>query len=292
MEKKSTKIVAEIGCNHKGKFAIAEKLIEVAKMCGAHVAKFQKRNNRELLDVNEYEKPHPEPWNSYGSTYGIHREALEFSKDQHRKLMGICAAQRITYSTSVWDVSSAFEITELNPEFIKIPSAMNLNFEMQEYLCTNFKGKIHISIGMTNEFEKKEIIEFYEARSRINDLVVYCCTSGYPVDFDEICLLEIKKLQTLLKGTKAEVGFSGHHLGIAPDIAALTLGVNWIERHFTLDRTWKGTDHAASLEPEGLRRLCRDIKNVEKSLTYKTSEVLPIEDIQRKKLKKFTQNKD
>ena len=107
----------------------------------------------------------------------------------------------------------------------------------------------------------------YKSEKRIDDLVLYCCTSGYPINFDEICLLEIRKLQDLLRGTQADVGFSGHHLGIAPDIAAVTLGVKWIERHFTLDRTWKGTDHAASLEPEGLRRLCRDVQNDQKALT-------------------------
>ena len=100
-------------------------------------------------------------------------------------------------------------------------------------------------------------------------------------------MLEIRKLQDLLRGTQADVGFSGHHLGIAPDIAAVTLGVKWIERHFTLDRTWKGTDHAASLEPEGLRRLCRDVQNVQKALTYKSSPLLPIEEAQRIKLKRF-----
>ena len=89
-----------------------------------------------------------------------------------------------------------------------------------------------------------------------------------------------------MENTEGGVGFSGHHLGIAPDIAAVTLGVDWIERHFTLDRTWKGTDHAASLEPEGLRRLCRDVKNVEKALCYKVDDILPIEKVQRAKLKK------
>ena len=89
-----------------------------------------------------------------------------------------------------------------------------------------------------------------------------------------------------MENIEGGVGFSGHHLGIAPDIAAVTLGVDWIERHFTLDRTWKGTDHAASLEPEGLRRLCRDVKNVEKALSYKEEDILTIEKVQRAKLKK------
>jgi len=282
-----TKIIAEIGCNHKGDFEIAKRLITIAKKCGANVAKFQKRNNKSLLTKKEYNQPHPEPWNSYGNTYGEHREALEFTKEQHQELKKICDDHDIIYSSSVWDLTSATEISSIKAEMIKIPSATNLDFEMQKYLCDNFTGKIHLSVGMTDDTELADIINFYKLEKRIDDLVLYCCTSGYPINFDEICLLEIRKLQDLLRGTKADIGFSGHHLGIAPDIAAMTLGVKWIERHFTLDRTWKGTDHAASLEPDGLRRLCRDIQNVKKALKYKSSPILPIEEAQRKKLKRL-----
>ena len=281
------KVVSEIGCNHKGNMDIAKELILASKNCGAYAAKFQKRNIKQLLNKTEYNQPHPEPWNSYGETYGLHRDALEFSIDQHRELKVFCEDIDIIYSTSVWDMDSAIEISALCPQFIKIPSAINLNFEMQEYLTGNFNGKIHVSVGMTTGLELKTIINFYKTKKRIDDLVIYSCTSGYPVDVQDICLLEIKKIQEATIETSAEVGFSGHHLGISPDIAAVTLGAKWIERHFTLDRTWKGTDHAASLEPDGLRRLCRDVKNVQKALTYKGSEILPVEQIQRNKLKKF-----
>ena len=105
--------------------------------------------------------------------------------------------------------------------------------------------------------------------------------------FEDICLLEINRIRDSYEKRVKEIGFSGHHLGIAADVAALALGANWIERHYTLDRTWKGTDHAASLEPDGLRRMVRDLKNVSKSLTYKKEDVLEIEDVQRKKLKRL-----
>ena len=282
----AVKIIAEIGCNHKGDIKIAQDLIQTAKRCGADVAKFQKRNNKLLLNKKEYEGPHPEPWNSYGNTYGLHREALELNIDQHKELQDFCSTIGIEYTSSVWELDSAKEISELNPLFIKIPSATNLDFKMQNFLCENYNGKIHVSVGMTKKKEIAEIINFYKKKSRINDLVLYCCTSGYPISEKDICLLEIKNLQKLMENTEGGVGFSGHHLGIAPDIAAVTLGVDWIERHFTLDRTWKGTDHAASLEPEGLRRLCRDIKNVEKALSYKEEDILTIEKVQRAKLKK------
>ena len=282
----AVKIIAEIGCNHKGDMKIAMDLIKTAKRCGADVAKFQKRNNKLFLNKKEYESLHPEPWNSYGNTYGLHREALEFNIDQHKELQDFCSTIGIEYTSSVWELESAKEISELNPLFIKVPSATNLDFKMQNFLCENYNGKIHVSVGMTKKKEIAEIINFYKKKSRINDLVLYCCTSGYPISEKDICLLEIKNLQKLMENTKGGVGFSGHHLGIAPDIAAVTLGVDWIERHFTLDRTWKGTDHAASLEPEGLRRLCRDIKNVEKALSYKEEDILTIEKVQRAKLKK------
>ena len=103
--------------------------------------------------------------------------------------------------------------------------------------------------------------------------------------FEDVCLLEITRLKELYGNRVKEIGFSGHHLGIAVDVAAYTLGATWVERHYTLDRTWKGTDHAASLEPEGLRRLVRDLKAVNKALTYKKEDVLDIEKVQREKLK-------
>ncbi|MES2922452.1 MAG: N-acetylneuraminate synthase family protein [Verrucomicrobiota bacterium] len=284
--KKRTRIIAEIGCNHKGDMEIAKELIKVAAhVCGADVAKFQKRNPKELLSEDQYNSPHPNPAHSYGDTYGEHRQFLEFSLEQHIDLKAYCESQGIGYATSVWDLVSAKEITSLNPELIKIPSATNLNFELQDYLCKNYGGKIHVSTGMTRRDEIDQVIDFYEQQGRAKDLVVYACTSGYPVAFEELCLREITTLIEKYGDRVDQIGFSGHHLGIAADIAAMTLGAEWIERHFTLDRTWKGTDHSASLEPDGLRRLCRDIHHVEAALTYKEVDILDVELVQRKKLK-------
>ena len=112
---KKPKVIAEIGCNHKGDIGIAFELLDLAKDCGADVAKFQKRNSKELLPQDQYNSPHPNPMNSYGKTYGEHREFLEFSKKQHQDLMDYCSSINIEYSTSVWDVTSAKEITSINP---------------------------------------------------------------------------------------------------------------------------------------------------------------------------------
>lgn len=279
-------VIAEIGCNHKGEMEIAKELIKIAKIfCNADSVKFQKRNNKELLTEDQYNAPHPNPANSYGDTYGAHREYLEFDVNQHAELKAYCEEIGIVYSTSVWDTTSAKEIASLNPEYIKIPSACNNNYDMLGWLCDNYKGEIHISTGMTTKGEADDLVNFFIEKGRNKDLVLYNCTSGYPVPFEDVCLLDINLLIEKYGDKVKHIGFSGHHLGIAVDVAAYTLGANVIERHYTLDRTWKGTDHAASLEPEGLRKLCRDLKAVSKALSFKSQDILPIEQVQRDKLK-------
>ncbi|TDN89167.1 N-acetylneuraminate synthase [Salegentibacter sp. 24] len=279
-------VIAEIGCNHKGDMNIARDMIKTAKIfCNVDAVKFQKRNNKELLSQEQYVKPHPNPVNSYGSSYGEHREFLEFSVAQHQQLKEYCEELKITYSTSVWDLTSAKEISGLNPKFIKIPSACNNNQVMLSWLCDNYPGEIHISTGMTTSDEIGKIVDLFKEKKRNRDLILYNCTSGYPVPFQDVCLLEINKLREKYQESIKEVGFSGHHLGIAVDVAAYTLGASVIERHFTLDRTWRGTDHAASLEPEGLRKLNRNLWAVNEALNFKEKEVLDIEQEQRKKLK-------
>ncbi len=130
---------------------------------------------------------------------------------------------------------------------------------MLAWLCENYSGEIHISTGMTTKDEIGVLVDFFTEKGRNKDLVIYNCTSGYPVPFEDVCLLEITRLKQLYEGRVKHIGFSGHHLGIAVDVAAFTLGANVLERHYTLDRTWKGTDHAASLEPSGMRKLKRDL---------------------------------
>lgn len=285
------KIVAEIGCNHKGEMDVAKELIKTAAIfCKCDYVKFQKRSNTELLTTEEYNAPHPVPQNSFGKTYGEHREFLEFNLNEHKQLKEWCHEFGIGYSTSVWDLTSAKEISTLDCDFIKIPSACNLDYTTQKYLIENFKGDIHVSTGMTTEEEVENIVRFYEEHNAANRLVLYACTSGYPVSFEDICLLAITRYKKLYSDRVKEIAFSGHHLGIAVDIAAITLGASWVERHYTLDRTWKGTDHSASLEPNGLRKLTRDIRAVEKSLTYKEKDILDVESVQRKKLKRTSEH--
>ena len=279
-------IIAEIGCNHKGDMQIAKELIQMAKIfCNVDAVKFQKRHNIELLTEEQYNSPHPNPSNSYGDTYGAHREYLEFDLFQHQELKTFCESIGIDYSTSVWDLTSAKEIASLQPKFIKIPSACNNNITMLKWLCEHYKGELHISTGMTTKSEIEDLVQLFSKHNRAKDLVLYNCTSGYPVPFEDVCLLDINLLIEKYGNQVKHIGFSGHHLGIAVDVAAYTLGAPIIERHYTLDRTWKGTDHAASLEPMGLRKLSRDLNAVHKALTFKSQDILPIEQVQRDKLK-------
>jgi len=279
-------VIAEIGCNHMGSMDIAKELINLAKQSGVKYVKFQKRNNRELLTKEQYNTPHPVNENSYGDTYGEHREFLEFNLEQNQELKKYCESINMVYSTSVWDSISAKEIVSINPEFIKVPSACNNNFDMLRILRDEFNGQVQLSIGMTTQEEAENIINFFEktdqAKSR---LLIYSCTSGYPVPAEDVALLEINWLYKHYRDRVQGIGFSGHHLGVALDVSAYTLGARWIERHFTKDRTWKGTDHAASLEAQGLAKLVRDLNATYQALNYKSSEILPIEQVQRNKLK-------
>lgn len=279
-------VIAEVGCNHMGSMEVAHEMIETAAIfCKVDAVKFQKRCPKELLTEEQYNAPHPVPHNSYGKTYGEHREFLEFTVDQHAQLKEWCEEAGLVYSTSVWDMTSAKEIAGLNPQFIKIPSACNTHFEMLQYLCDNYKGEIQLSLGMTSHEEEEKIVSFFEDNGRAKDLILFSCTSGYPVPFEDVCLLEITRIRQLFEDRVKGIGFSGHHNGIAIDVAAYTLGANYVERHYTLNRTWKGTDHAASLEPDGMRRLKRNLEGTYEALTYKSEEILPIEQVQRDKLK-------
>lgn len=282
----AAKVVAEIGCNHMGSPLIAKDLIFCAKEAGADYVKFQKRNNKELLSLEQYNAPHPVPKNSFGETYGAHREFLEFDLQEHRSLLEYCNEIGIGYSSSAWDLSSALDLISLDVDFIKVPSACNNNFGLLQALRDEYFGQVQISVGMTTREEVGNIVDFFENENQARDrLVIYSCTSGYPVAAEDVSLLEIKWLKNVYGDRVKEIGFSGHHLGTNIDIAAYTLGATWVERHFTKDKGWKGTDHSASLTPDELAALVNSLKEVKLALSFKSEEILPVEKIQRVKLK-------
>lgn len=285
-KKELINFVAEVGCNHQGSMKLTFKMIDkLVDFSDVKFVKFQKRNPIELLGRKKYDLPHPVPSNSFGKSYGLHREKLEFNFLQHKEIKSYCKKKKIEYMCSAWDLTSLKQLIKLGLSHIKIPSACNNNQELLTYLFKNFSGYCHISLGMTTKLEEEEIFKLSKKFNKNKKLILYACTSAYPVKHKDICLLEISRLKKKYKKNIFAIGFSGHHQGISSDIAAATLGARWVERHFTLDRTLKGTDHAASLEPDGVRRLKRDLDLLTESLTYKNKKILNCELNQRKKLK-------
>jgi N-acetylneuraminate synthase len=288
------KVVAEIGCVHLGSLDRAKMLASLAKNAGATMLKTQKRNPKESVPKEWWDKPHPVSQFAYGKTYLEHRENLELNMQQHADLKEYCESIGIIYSSSVWDMTSTKEVIELNPEMIKVPSACNHRFDMMDYLYNNYNGQIHISMGMTTIVERTKIINhvYSKAFEAIPKTVLYHCTSGYPVPFEKLYLKEIDFLNNKVRPitingetTKFQIGFSNHGYGISADIASYILGATWIERHFVEDRALNHTDAAPSLEFDGLRRLCRDLKAVHQTLKHKPDNMDEIELEQRKKLR-------
>lgn len=278
------KMIAEIGAVHLGSMERARRLIHMAAACGVDYIKFQKRNPIESVPNELKNQPHPNSDFAYGSTYLEHRLTLELSIDQHAELKMLCEKEGSQYSCSVWDLTSATEIISINPHFIKIPSACNHNYSLMSYIFNNFQGDVHVSTGMSDKASTQQLLQFLARWP--NRVVVYHCTSIYPCSFDKLNLLEIEEL-CAIKKIGMRVGFSNHGYGIAADIAAYVLGAEYIERHFIDDRTIKHSDAAASLEPEGLRKLCRDLQNVQLALTYKNEQMYTEEYEQLNKLRVF-----
>jgi len=288
----SVKCIAECGANHAGSLQTAKDMVTVlASYVKCDVVKFQKRTTSEMPEEvrsRPYTGQH-----SFGATYGEHRDALELDMDEHRELKKFCEQQGVEYSCSVWDTTAAMQIAELKPSFIKIPSACNLDFDMINVLLSCYKGDIHISLGMTTANERERIKCFIRDTETPERFVVYFCTSAYPCEYEDVYMqdLWIGKYWRGSPGIK-NYGFSGHHKGIAIDMAAVAMNIEYLERHFTLDRTAKGTDHAASLEPDGMRKLVRDVRNTEAAFKHRNvglDEVLPCEEAPRKKMKTCVQ---
>jgi len=276
---KNFNVIAEIGCTHIGSLDRAKELAKLAKLSGADILKTQKRNPEESTPKEWWNKPHPNSMFSYGETYLDHRKNVELDADQHASLKEYCEDIGLEYSSSVWDMTSAKQIAALGPKLIKIPSACNCNWELLNFLLEEYDGIVHISTGMIVYNERDEILaKVAEQKHRV---VIYHCTSGYPVPFESLYLKEIPKLCKLFPN----VGFSNHGYGIAMEPVAYALGARWFERHFIDDRMFKHTDAACSLEPQGLSKLVRDLKAVQKALADKPLTLDPIEKEQRDKLR-------
>jgi len=262
-----TFIIAEIGINHQGDVEIAKKLITKAKECGADAVKFQKRTISRILTKEGLEMPYDNR-NSFGKTYGEHKYALELSKDDYRTLLAFSQNLNVEFSASGWDEESIDFLDELGVAFFKMASADLTNFPLLEHAAKKGKSMI-LSTGMATMEIVKAAVELV---SKFNSQIgILQCTSTYPAQFSEINLNVIHTYKK--EFPDAIIGYSGHEHGIAIPVAAVALGARIVERHFTLDRTLKGGDHAASLEPQGFAKMVRDIHHVENAMGIFDKEV-------------------
>lgn len=262
-----TYVIAEIGINHQGEVEIAKKLIKEAAVAGANAVKFQKRSITRILTQEGLEMPYDNR-NSFGKTYGEHKKALELSESDYQELMNYAHEHKVDFIASGWDEESIDFLDTLGVPFFKMASADLTNIPLLIHTAKKNKPMI-LSTGMAN----MEMVETAVNAIKPFDvpLCILQCTSTYPSVFEEVNLGVINTFKESFP--QAVIGYSGHELGIAITEAAVALGAKIVERHFTLDRTMKGGDHAASLEPGGFSKLVRDIRHIESAMGGTTKEV-------------------
>lgn len=279
-------IVAEVGVNHDGVVEQAVRLIEAAAEAGADAVKFQRRDPATLLTREALEAPYAKP-GSFGETYGLHRAALELPADGWPDLAATAFILDLDFFASAWDHRSvdalvAFRWHNDAPACcaLKVPSACLTDLPLLDHMAQTGLPLV-MSTGMADMDDVEAAVA---AVLRHHDqLVLMACTASYPAENSD---LNLRTIQTLKERFELPVGWSGHERGVSTSVCAVALGANVVERHFTLDRTLPGPDHAASLEPPGFRRLVRDIRNLEVALGDGVKRVLPAEASARARLAK------
>jgi N-acetylneuraminate synthase/sialic acid synthase len=247
-------VIAEIGHNHQGKLETAKEMFRVAKECGADAVKLQKRDNRQLYTQEAYDKPYDHE-NSFGLTYGEHREALEFGWDEYKELMDYAKEIGITMFSTAFDFPSADFLEKLDVPAYKIASGDLKSIPLLTHIAKFQKPMILSTGGGTME----DVHRAYDAIMPINQqLCLLQCTAGYPAAFDELNLRVITSFRE--RFPDITIGLSSHDNGIAMAVVGYMLGARVVEKHFTLNHTWKGTDHAFSLEPIGMKKMVRDLR--------------------------------
>lgn len=273
-------VIAEIGHNHQGNLETACKMIQVAAGYGVQAVKLQKRDNKSLYTKAFYNKPYDNE-NSYGATYGEHREFLEFGRDQYRVLKKCAEDNGVEFMSTAFDFKSVDFLEELGINSYKIASADVTNTPLLKYIAKIGKPMI-VSTGAAT---LEEITIAYDAiRQYNNKICLLHCIAGYPTEYHN---LNLKVIETLIKEfPEAIIGYSGHDNGILAPVLAYMLGATVVEKHFTLNRSWKGTDHRFSLEPEGLRKMVRDLRRVDIALGDGKRVIYDFEVEPRKKMGK------
>ncbi|ETN60042.1 sialic acid synthase [Anopheles darlingi] len=269
-ENKKVFVVAEIGQNHQGSLEIAKQMIRKAKDCGADCVKFQRSNLEAKFTAAALARPY-EGSNSWGKTYGQHKAFLEFSIDDYRELQRFANDDvGILFTASAMDMVSFRELEEqLMVPFIKIGSGDANNVPLLRYAAARSVPLI-ISTGMQNWEEICKIRDIFLERS---DVALLHCVSAYPTPPEDTMLQLIPLYRQHFP--KLTIGYSGHELGIQLTVASVALGAQIVERHFTLDKTWKGTDHQASLDPEEFHRMVKGIRMIEEQPVA----ALPIDEL-------------
>lgn len=273
-------IIAEIGLNHNGKVELAKRLIDEAVKAHVDAVKFQKRTINKLLIREWLVKPYGGP-NSFGATYGEHRQNLELSDQDWHTIAEYSMEKGIDFFASPWDLESADFLATLPMVAMKLASADVTNLPLVEHVSK--KGfPVILSTGMSTMEEIDEAVQTIAPYTQ--ELILLHCISAYPFDNQ---YANLKVIQTLRKHFPYPIGYSGHEKsGIVVSLGAVALGACIIERHFTLDRTMRGPDHAASLEPEGMSRLVESIRKLEDAFGDGRKEILEIEKPSREKLAK------
>lgn len=265
-------VIAEIGHNHQGSLDKAKQMFEVAKQCGVDAVKLQKRDNRSLFTQAMYDSPYDNE-NSFGDTYGAHREALEFGRSEYLELQRVAADLGLVFFATAFDMPSADFLAEIDCPAYKIASADLINTPLLRYVAKIGKPIVLSTGGGTMESVSRAM----DAILPHNDQVCLLqCTAAYPVEVEDMNLSVLTTFREAFPHTV--VGLSDHQDGIAMSVAAYVLGARVIEKHFTLHRSWKGTDHAFSLEPAGMGKMVRDLHRTRLALGDGVKRRLPNEE--------------
>tara|TARA_R100001480_G_scaffold140591_2_gene137884 strand:- start:216 stop:1052 length:837 start_codon:yes stop_codon:yes gene_type:complete len=276
---KRTFVIAEIGINHNGDLKTAKRLIDISAAAGCDAVKFQKRNPDVCVPEHQKSVIRDTPWGKM--TYLDYKKKIEFGKEEYDEIDEHCRLNGIAWSASPWDKDSLDFLSQYDIPFIKLASASLTNHGLLIKACLTGK-KIIISTGMSSEKEIDNAVRVLKD-NQLNDIAILHCNSSYPAPIEELNLSCIK---TLKEKYGCEVGYSGHEFRLGTSVAAIYMGATIIERHVTLDRTMWGSDHMASVEPQGLFKLVRGIRELESAYGDGQISVTETEKEVRKKLRR------
>lgn len=273
-------VIAEIGHNHQGDIKKAKDMFHRARECGVSAVKLQKRDNKALYTKELYNKPY-ENENSFGNTYGEHREFLEFGKPQYEELQSYAKELGVTMFATAFDFGSADFLAEIGVPCYKIASGDLRNTPLLKHVAKLGKPMIISTGGGT----LNDVRRAYEAVRPFNSEICFMqCTAAYPTEPEEMNLRVITVLRE--EFPDVVIGLSDHYNGIAMAVVAYMLGARIIEKHFTLNHTWKGTDHPLSLEPIGMHKMIRDLKRAKIALGDGVKRLFPSEEAPLSKMAK------